>query len=168
MNIVDIVSIIVLSIALIKGFYKGAVGEIFGLLALILALVISYVFHNTFVSLTDQVFTTEYNDSIAYIVAFLTIYISIILLGKILTKTLNALALGPLNKIAGSIIAMAKYALILLIVLYVTVLGFNLLDQDLPVILEESITYALVKESNIFELIQNSFNTGKDLAFQAF
>lgn len=165
MNIIDIVVLIILSIGLIKGFIKGAIGEIFGLLALVGSIAICYLMHTTFLNFINHFLSTEYNSSITYITSFIIVYLVILLLGRLLTKTVHAMALGPINKIAGSIIAMSKYALILLLILYVIVFVFTVLNQEIPSIILQSETFKVLNEARVFELIHYGLNSGKNLTF---
>ncbi|WP_306640788.1 CvpA family protein [Sanyastnella coralliicola] len=115
MNYVDIVIGIILLSAAWTGYKKGFIIEVLSLAGLVLA--IYGVMH-----LSDELAfiledTTELNEQYIPIIAIAAVFIVIVVLvnmvAKSISKLLDMVALGFLNKIAGAIFGLAKAALIL-------------------------------------------------------
>ena len=81
-------------------------------------------------------------DVVAYILLFLAIAIVLAIVAKLLNKFMKAIHLGWANRLAGGLFGTAKYALIVLVVVFAldrTNDAFHWLD-DAPVV-NESIVY---------------------------
>lgn len=118
MNVIDIIIIIPLIWAFYVGFKKGLIIELFSLIALIggiyAALHFSFYAENflsTHVSIDEKYLTIA-----SFIVTFLVVVLLVFILGKILEKFVNLLALGFLNKLAGSAFGLLKTAVILSVI----------------------------------------------------
>lgn len=126
MNILDILIGIPLAWAIIKGFSRGFVYEITALVALILGI---YVAINcsglTADFLADMFHWTGRAAWLAsLLITFAVVVMAIKLLGKVMEKLVESLAMGPLNHIAGGLIAGLKTALLLSLLIYL----INLVD----------------------------------------
>lgn len=128
MNYIDIVLGIILIIAAISGFIKGFIVELFSLAALILGVWGAiYLSHYTSSFLIDTFGMTSKNVGlIAFIVTFLVILVVVHLLGRVVTKMVEAMQLGLLNKFAGLLFGVFKAALIMSILL----LFFDRMDNE--------------------------------------
>ena len=115
MNFFDIVAFVILIYGLLSGFFKGFVVEFAGVVALILGLLGSFKFSNVLGN-TINIFI-DWNLKTIQIVSFILLFILIIysisLLAKMITKTLNLIALGWLNRILGGFFGFLKWAVIL-------------------------------------------------------
>jgi len=148
MSYIDIVLGILLIIAAVRGFYKGFIVEAASLLALILG--IWGAIHFSYFTADFLVNTFGWDSKNMSIIAFLMTFIVIIvvvhILGKILTKVVEALALGFLNHLAGLLLGVLKTALILSVLL----LFLDKIDEEKNLISEEA-----RQESQAYEPVKN-------------
>ncbi len=119
MNSLDIYIAIPIVIGLILGFSKGLIKEIIGLVILVGGIWLAKIFDS---SLALWLMTkTEVNEKTAKVLAFLILFIAVAIslsvLGKIIEKAFETIALGGLNKVVGGLFGGLKYALIVSIVL---------------------------------------------------
>lgn len=104
----------------IMGFRKGLIIELASIVALVLGIVGSIHFS----SFTAEKLNTHLDISSNWLgfVGFLTTFIAIVfgvfLLAKVLDKAIKAIALGMLNRIAGMLFGILKYALVMSFLLY--------------------------------------------------
>ncbi len=119
MNILDIIIIIVLLFGFIKGYKKGLVVEVTTLLALIVGVFGAIKFSSLAASFVSAFFT--WNEKIIQLVSFALVFIGIVLaisiLAKLITKFINMIALGFINKLSGGVFGALKVGIILGIVL---------------------------------------------------
>jgi len=148
MNIFDIIIAILLLFGFVRGLMKGLFVEIASLLALILG-VYGAIHFSYFAAdfLKESVSWEEKYISItAFAITFLVIVIVISLLGKLLTKVANFVALGMINKLLGGVFGTAKIAIILSVIF----LFFEGMNDKITFIeketIEESILYKPIKE----------------------
>lgn len=121
MNLLDIILIIPMLWFLYRGFTKGFIIELASLVALIggiwAAINFSY-FAGDFLGRNFDI-NEKYLGIIAFIVTFLLVVFAVILIGRILEKFVNVIALGFLNKLAGAIFGILKAAFILSIIIFI-------------------------------------------------
>lgn len=116
MNVIDIVILIILVIAFVRGVIKGLFVEIAGILALILGIYaainysykIAFYVKQTIVDWSDQTYRV-----IAFVLTFLLVVLLVIFIGKLLTKLADITALGLVNKLLGGVFGVLKIGLIL-------------------------------------------------------
>ncbi|WP_165023761.1 MULTISPECIES: CvpA family protein [unclassified Dysgonomonas] len=147
MNWFDLVIIILVAATLIKGFTSGFVMQAASLAGLILGAIfagkLSGYIAPKIISLTDG--SPHVIGPISYVVAFLLIITSLILLGKAVQSAVKAMEMNALNRIAGAIFCCAKW----LIAVSILVNLISEIDQSNLIIKEDvyekSHTYPLVK-----------------------
>lgn len=112
MNAIDIILGILLLFGLVRGFFKGFLVELAGLIALVLGIYGAIHFSDkvshflqTFLSLEER-----YLSIIAFALTFILIVFAIALIGKLLTKMISLLALGIVNRLAGAVFGLLKMA----------------------------------------------------------
>ena len=112
MNIIDIILSIFLLLGLVRGFFKGFLLELAGLVALIAGIYGAihfsdsmYQFLQTFISWQERYLTL-----LAFAFTFCLIAIAVSLLARLLTKMVDFLAFGILNRILGAVFGMLKTA----------------------------------------------------------
>ena len=112
MNTVDIVLSVVLLLGVIQGFLKGFLVELAGLLALVLGIYAAIHFSDTtFAFLEDFIsWDEEHLYWLSFAVTFIVVVILISILGRLLTKIVNLIALGILNRIFGAVFGFLKMA----------------------------------------------------------
>ena len=148
MNVFDIVIAALLIFGFVRGVMKGLFVEVASLAALIGG-VYGAIHFSYFIGdfLKEAVsWDQEYVSLAAFAGTFITIIVTIALLGKMLTKLADFAALGIINKILGGVFGAIKIGLILSVVF----IFFGKMNDTIPFVkketLEESILYAPVKK----------------------
>lgn len=121
MNYIDIIILFLLIYGAIRGFFKGLIIEIFTLLGLVLGvfLALKYSFYAENV-LRDFLNVSEpYLHPVGLAVTFLLVVILTYLLGKMLTKLVDIIALGLPNKLLGMVFGLLKYFVLICCVLMI-------------------------------------------------
>lgn len=141
MNWLDIVIALMLLGGVISGFKNGIIGEVASLAALVLGIWGAVKFSWwTAGMLSDFGIHSEYMHLISFIVTFVAIVVIIHILAQFLSKLVESLALGFLNRLAGMVFGIAKAALIISVILVV----IETLDENGKVIKEP------VREESLF------------------
>lgn len=148
MNYIDIILVILLVLAAISGFKKGLVAEVASLAALVLgiwgAIEFSYITSDFLVENFNV--KTDHLNIISFIVTFVVIVILVHIVGNVVSKMLETVMLGFVNKLAGLVFGVLKAALILSILLVV----FDKIDKDVHILSERS-----KQESRVYEPIRS-------------
>lgn len=121
MNIIDIILGVILLWSLYNGFKKGIVSQAGALLGLLLGVWGAIKFSGFTKELLIRKFeiTSQYTSLMAFALTFIAIVIGVNLLAKVLSKTLEALALGGFDKILGAVFGLLKTAFVLSVVLFI-------------------------------------------------
>jgi len=147
MNYLDIALVIPMIYGIIRGFSKGIVNEITSLAAIVigvyLALNFSVYFEEFFADIISK-FSSDFAKNeqngfipiISFALIFLCSIISIKSIGALIDKITNALALGIISKITGSLFGFAKLCIILSCVIY--------FEKTINIIPEKSIKSSVV------------------------
>jgi membrane protein required for colicin V production len=143
MNWLDIVLAIPLIWFTYKGFRNGFIIELASLAALILGIYVAM--HFSFYAQDYLQENFEIAEKYLYIISFATTFIivavMVFLVGKIINKLINIIALGFINRLAGGIFGLLKSALVLSVILYF-VNGFDTTSSIIkPEIKEKSHLY---------------------------
>jgi membrane protein required for colicin V production len=148
MNVFDIVIAAPLIFGFVRGVMKGLFVEVASLAALIGG-VYGAIHFSYFIGdfLKEAVsWDQEYVSLAAFAGTFITIIVTIALLGKMLTKLADFAALGIINKILGGVFGAIKIGLILSVVF----IFFGKMNDTIPFVkketLDESILYAPVRK----------------------
>lgn len=148
MNVFDIVIAALLIFGFVRGVLKGLFVEVASLAALIGG-VYGAIHFSYFIGdfLKEAVsWDQEYVSLAAFAGTFITIIVTIALLGKMLTKLADFAALGVINKILGGVFGAIKIGLILSVVF----IFFGKMNDTIPFVkketLDESILYAPVRK----------------------
>lgn len=157
MNLFDLLVLFCLSYGLIKGLIKGFVIEVSGVLALVFGILGALKFAALVAAIIEDWITLDVRliQGISFLLLFIGIVYGISLLAKMLTKTLQIVALGLFNRLAGGLFGFIKWALILTAL----VLAFNQVDRVLSLfpetLLTESVSYPFLVELSaiLFEWI---------------
>jgi membrane protein required for colicin V production len=137
MNYIDIIIIVILGIAMIRGFVNGFVRELASLAALILGIWGAIKFSSfTAARLYDYFdMTGKYVGIIAFIITFLIIVVIIHFIGLLVDKLMKAVALGFINKLLGIAFGLLKSVLIMSVIFMV----LNAIEQHRPFLPKEKI-----------------------------
>ena len=162
MNIFDIIILIILSYGLIKGFMKGFIIEVAGIIALILGVTGSFKFASIL-----EVYLNSYVDwspktiqAASFIILFIIIIYAVSLLAKMITKTLKIIALGMINRIFGGIFGLLKWCVILSSLVLVSQEINEIITLIPDKTLKESISYNLLEKVGgfLFDWVMKSKN----------
>lgn len=136
MNYIDIVLGILLIFAAISGFRKGLIAEVASLAALILGIwgAIKFSYITSEFLIENFNLQTEYLNLISFAVTFVVIVILVHIVGSAVTKMIDVVMLGFVNKLAGLVFGVIKSALILSIILVV----FDKIDEDVHILSEKT------------------------------
>ena len=148
MDYISITIIIILIIGVLLGLKNGLIKEVAGLIGLITALFCAKFFVGPFTAFFNSVFNNEYqwNYFIAWLVCFLAIVLIFKIAAVLITKLLEFISLGFVNKLLGAVFGVVKYIFLLSIVF--NILGFVEEYTDLPAREERnnSVLYNKIKD----------------------
>jgi membrane protein required for colicin V production len=113
---IDLIILIPLLFGLYKGFTKGLILSLATLLGLLLGIYGGVKFSHITANFLFEKFQIDI-PLVAFSVTFLILVIGVYILGKMLSKFIDILALGFLNKLAGAIFGAGKAILILVVIL---------------------------------------------------
>lgn len=135
MNILDIILIIPILWLAYRGFRKGLIIELFTLAALILGVYVSIHFSDVVGRFLVEKLNLQSNHMsiIAFIVTFIGVVILVNILGRILEKFIDMIALGFINKMLGGIFGIAKAVIFLSVIIFV----INMFDKKEKIFTEE-------------------------------
>lgn len=148
MSILDIIIIVLTLIAAIRGFIRGFIIELATLIALFLG-VYGGIYLSDFVAkwmIANWNVNENYVSLIAFAVVFLGIVILVIIIGRLISKMVSLMAMGFLNKLAGTLFSSIKIVFIisvLLILLDTYLPHYKLISQKAQ---DESMLYSPVKK----------------------
>lgn len=137
MGVLDIIFIIPIVWLAYKGFTKGLIIELSTLVALILGIYISLHFSYITANFLKDYFSTDpkYLGILSFIITFILVVVAVNLLGKLLEKIIDLVALSFLNKGFGGFFGVLKAAIFLSFIIYFV----NKFDKN-RYIFSESIT----------------------------
>lgn len=136
MSYIDILLLLPLVYGAYKGFSKGLIVEIATLLGLIVGVYGAVKFSGYTGELLRDFLDLQspYLSYIALGVTFLLVAIVIYLLGKMLTRLIDMISLGLVNKLLGTLFGMMKSFIIVCVLLFLV----NALDSKFHFISEET------------------------------
>lgn len=147
MNWLDIIVAVVVVYSIFKGYSSGLIKQLASLVGVIACILLSGK-----VSLIILPYLREWNifpDSLvepaAFIMSFLSIFAVVTLLGYMLQTILESIKLGFVNRIGGIVICLAKWLIVLSLVLNLVERmdkNHNLISEDIS---EKSKTYPYVR-----------------------
>ena len=119
--IFDLVFLVILVWAAYRGFSKGVILQAATLLALILGIfgAIKFSDYTSAILIENTKMTGEYMPLISFALTFIAIVVVVHLLARIIERLVEAVALGFVNRLAGALFSMTKFAFIISIVLVV-------------------------------------------------
>ena len=164
-NPIDLILCILLGYGALQGFRKGLLVEVASLAALVFGLWGAFFFADwakiyieSYISLNPAVL-----NAVSYLLVFVAIVIGISLVAKAVTKVIQLVALGFLNRILGSVFGALKVGILLSAVL-VAIQRVNFLITLIdPSLIEVSVLYEPLLElgSLIFYLVMTSDSLGE-------
>ena len=147
MAVIDIVFFTLIGFGVIKGLFKGFFVEVASIAALLIGSYGAVHFSNyAYSALIGFLDWSKRNINIlSFIITFLIIVLSIMLIGKAMTKLVNVMSLGIINRILGGVFGGLKISLLISVLILVlnnfSILRLIVTEEDL----KKSITYNHVK-----------------------
>lgn len=142
MNSLDIFILIPISIGFVFGFFKGLVKELTSIAAIFLGIFFSKILSPWLsqILVKSWDFSAKIAQPIAYLVIFIAVVIVLLMLARTLDKLFESMSLGGLNKLLGGVFGGLKYALILSVLLNV----FEVVDSKFNFVAPETKSSSLV------------------------
>jgi membrane protein required for colicin V production len=120
MNAFDIFIIIIVAFCLIRGFFKGLIGELAGIIGVIAGFYGAMKYYPMLAVYTKQwIHTTGISNLLAFFILFCTILMIIILISVIIRKFLSIILLGWMDRACGLVFGAAKGLLIVCVIFLV-------------------------------------------------
>ncbi|MEK9613171.1 MAG: CvpA family protein [Flavobacteriaceae bacterium] len=148
MNTIDVIVFLFLAYGLIKGLIKGFIVEIAGMIALVIGVLGAFKF-SSLLGAYLGVFVNWDSRSVqivSFILLFMGIIFAISLIAKMITKVLQVVALGLLNRLLGGLFGLLKW----FVILSVLVLIYEEINQIVTLfpgtLLVESISYPFLRD----------------------
>lgn len=120
MNLLDIIIALPLLWGAYRGFKRGLIFEIFMIVGMIIGLYIAFKFSNLLNGWVSKIVPADSAviPYLSFIIVFAAILLIMIFLAKLLEKILSITSLNIFNQIAGAVLGIAKFALIVSVVLW--------------------------------------------------
>lgn len=118
MNFLDIILICIVSIFLLRGFFRGLVQEVLSLIAIVLAVILASNYQHLVVPHLELYISSEMTVSVlSYVIIFFGTLFVFWLLAKFIKSILDITLLGWIDRLAGGIFGLIEGVLIGLICL---------------------------------------------------
>lgn len=151
MNILDIIFIIPLAYGCIQGIRHGFVKEIGSFIAIIFGIYLARFWSESLSKVIAEWIDVSPQVSliIAYVITFIIGTLSIHLLAYLLSKILDLVKIGWVNKIIGALFGTFKWLLILSLILNI----FSMINNFAPLVEKK-----VVNESILYKPIENTIS----------
>ncbi|MBO7459068.1 MAG: CvpA family protein [Paludibacteraceae bacterium] len=152
MNWLDVLLLLPLLVGLVRGLMRGLISEIIAIVVVILGVLGAKLWAPAFSKwiLVQFAWPQGVCDVVAYTLLFLAIAIVLSILARLLTKFMRAIHLGWANRLLGGLFGIAKYGILVLIVVFVldkTNEAFHWLDNS-PVVKTSVVYPQMVKATH--------------------
>lgn len=147
----DLITVFVFAGFIMYGFLQGALREIFSLLAIVLAFVLSGPLAGHLLKLVKMPALNDFVlQSAGRFVSWLVLYFLIILIGRLV----EAMVLGDkgfrwINRYWGAVAGLFKGLFIILIILWAADIALTLTHFDTPAGLKKSVVFSLAQKHNL-------------------
>ena len=148
MNYLDIIIAIILLLFGVKGFRKGLIIEVVTLLAFAVGIYGAMHFSDFTAEHLKEFMeiNPKYLNTTAFVLTFILLVILVNIIGRMVTKLIQAMDLGFFNKLGGAVFGMAKGVLLCSIMVMV-LNNFQLLGVVKPEVREQSKLYPYIEET---------------------
>ena len=152
MAILDIILLLCFIPAIVTGISKGFVKQIVDFVAILAAAWAAFRFSKMLGEWLGQYLTLDVSvlNVVSFVLVAVVVAVLLHLVGSLLTKTLQTLSLGFLNRLAGMLFGILKVALILGLL----ILLFETLNSSLGIVKPEATANAVV-----YNALKNAANT---------
>lgn len=119
MNTTDILLLLPVLFGIIRGIWSGLIQEIAGIVGVALGITLGYLFNEPVVHFLNQnlEISIETANIAGFILLFVTGYIVVLVIAKVLTKGAKIMALGMVNRLLGGLFSGIKYLVLTLVLL---------------------------------------------------
>ena len=162
MGVLDIILLVIFIPAIIRGITKGFIEQLAALLSIFLSAYVAYLFADKVGAWLSQWITLS-SPTVLYIISFAVVIIICVLLmnmvAKLISKVIETISLGWLNKILGFVLAIFNTALVIGLIFVL----FNDLNakyfQISTQFMEDSTIYGWIKQLTdaVFPYLQGLF-----------
>ncbi len=173
MHTLDLILLIPLLLGAYLGFKRGLLLELFGIIALVLAILGAFKLLHEGIEFLNQ-HIPEYSNFVPFI-AFIGIFVGILiivnLLGLLLKRLIDFTILGAFDNLSGAILGIFKWAFLISIILWLTerihiTIPDNLTENsylypyiiDFAPMVGQYVASVFPFAENLFESIQKLFN----------
>ncbi len=118
--------------------WKGFIKEIAGIIAVFLAVVLSFSLHDEAIVLLSNRLHFAYLSSATYVVLFVGVYLLVKLIGGFIDNILKSIMLGGVNRILGGLFGGIKSALWFTIITYAYTIAKTNVGFDHPIWIQDS------------------------------
>lgn len=120
-NYIDIIILLFLLYGAFRGFSKGLVIEIATLAGMVLGvyMAIKYSSYTEGILRDFLNVSSRYISYIALAITFIVVAVIVYIIGKLLTKIIDIISLGLVNKLLGTVLGIAKYFVIVCVLLMI-------------------------------------------------
>ncbi len=121
MNPVDIVFGVFIAVMALKGFIKGFIRELFGLIALLIGIFLAHTFHSDFGQVIVKFLHVNQTTAItsAFFIIFFLSYIVIFFIGVIIASMIRKIDLGFFDRVFGFTFGVTKAAIVIIVIVLV-------------------------------------------------
>jgi membrane protein required for colicin V production len=148
LNYLDIIIAIILLLFGVKGFRKGLIIEVVTLLAFAVGIYGAMHFSDFTAEHLKEFMeiNPKYLNTTAFVLTFILLVILVNIIGRMVTKLIQAMNLGFFNKLGGALFGMAKGVLLCSIMVMV-LNNFQLIGIVKPEVREQSKLYPYIEET---------------------
>ena len=116
----DILIVLPVLWGLVRGLMQGLVSEVMAILAIIFGCLGAYWWAGRFAAWLQAQLSWQpaVCNAVAYALIFIAIAVSLTVLANLLSRFFKAINLGGVNRLCGGLFGMAKWALVVLVVLF--------------------------------------------------
>lgn len=124
--------------------WKGFIKEIAGIIAVLLAVVLSFSLHDKAIDLLSDRLHFIYLSSTTYVLLFIGVYLLVKLIGGFIDNILKSIMLGGVNRILGGLFGGIKSALWFTIITYAYTIAKTNIGFDHPIWIQDSTCFPLL------------------------
>ncbi len=159
MNLFDIAIIIIISFCLIRGVFRGILGELSSIVGVVAGFYGAYTYYKEFTPLLQKWVTSEaLINIIIFFILFSCIFALVVLIAVGLEKLLKVAFLGWIDKTFGAVFGAAKGVLIAAVI-YIILTTF--LPQNNTLITQSVLSPYVARVSSVMTLfISNNMSKG--------
>ena len=112
---IDLIIIVIILYAFIKGVSNGFINEIASFLGLFMGAIISYTFSDDLSKIIENYIEIDikFLNIISFVLLFIITSLCFTIVGKSLTKLIKFISLGTINRILGGVFSSLKFIIII-------------------------------------------------------